>query len=345
MHKVPLILVLTLLLFSCTTTEKTAVPAEEKTAHTFLEEKEESALIENYTSITGEGSTPISNFNYAYGVRLAGEIKASGYSISGPYFALGMYDASEKTSSSRFYSLIEINSILYSYVPAGTFSLIGDRPSTIEAVNSLSAPKNEIEAFSYAFAFKIVRDNVSSGIEIEILSLLQGVLDTLYSDSLPLTDDEIQSAMNLYIEYLNTEYYKELEETAISNREKAALFFEENKKEEGITTLPNGVQIMLLDSDEVTGNSPTQYDRVLMDYNEYVLSYETGELEYTDADFGVEIHLIDLNNGLQSAITSMHTGEAIRAFIPPELSGMEDGTADIPPYSVYVYDIALHEIL
>lgn len=345
MRKFSLILILSLLLFSCTTTERTADLTGEQTIHAVSDEKEESTITESFTPIIGEDSTPISNFNYAYGVRLAGEIKTSGYTLSGPYFALGMYDASEKTSSSRFYSLIEINSILYSYVYDGTFSLTGERPSTIEDINSLSTPKSEIEAFSYAFAFKIVRDNISSGIEIEILPLLQGVLDTLYSDSSPLTDDQIQSAMNLYIDYLNTEYYKELEETAISNREKATLFFEQNGKKEGITTLPNGVQIMLLDSDEVTGNSPTQYDRVLIDYNEYILSYETGELEYTDADFGAEIHLIDLNNGLQSAITSMHTGEAIRAFIPPELSGMEDGTADIPPYSVFVYDIALHEIL
>lgn len=347
MRKLTLILIFTLLIFSCSTTEKSldvTIPASEIEAPVILEGEEETAE-KSFTPIVRGEDSIISNFNYAYAVRLTEEIKATGYSISGPYFALGMYDASEKTSSSRFYSLIEIRDILYSHSGDGVFSISGKRPYTVEELLKLSAPEDEIEAFSYALSFNIVRDNISAGIEIDILSFLEGVLDTLYSDSSPLTGDEIQNAVNLYIEYLNNEYYREIEETELSNRENAALFFERNGKEEGVTTLENGVQILLLDSDEIIGNSPTQYDRVLMDYNEYVLSYETGELEYTDADYGVEIHLIDLNNGLQSAITSMHTGEAIRAFIPPELSGMEEGTEDIPPYSVYVYDIALHKIL
>ena len=346
MRKLTLILIFSLLLFSCSTTEKTFdVTIPTPNIETDVQEGDEGTPMESFTPIVRSVDSTISNFNYAYAVRLTDEIKATGYSISGPYFALGMYDASEKTSSSRFYSLIEIKDILYSYSGDGVFSISGKRPNTVEEILKLSAPEDEIEAFSYALSFNIVRDNISAGIEIDILSLLEGVLDTLYSDSSPLTIDEIQNAVNLYIEYLNKEYYREMEETELSNRENATLFFERNGKEEGVTTLENGVQILLLDSDEITGNSPTQYDRVLMDYNEYVLSYKTGELEYTDADYGVEIHIIDLNNGLQSAITSMHTGEAIRAFIPPELSGREEGTEDIPPYSVYVYDIALHKIL
>lgn len=175
MRKLTLILIFSLLLFSCSTTEKTFdVTIPTPNIETDVQEGDEGTPMESFTPIVRSVDSIISNFNYAYAVRLTDEIKATGYSISGPYFALGMYDASEKTSSSRFYSLIEIKDILYSYSGDGVFSISGKRPNTVEEILKLSAPEDEIEAFSYALSFNIVRDNISAGIEIDILSLLEG---------------------------------------------------------------------------------------------------------------------------------------------------------------------------
>ena len=82
-----------------------------------------------------------------------------------------------------------------------------------------------------------------------------------------------------------------------------------------------------------------------MDYNTYYVDYETDSLEIFDASVNAEVSVINLPKGLQTALTEMRVGEAIRAFIPPEVSEMEEGDDVVPPYSVIVYDIALQRIL
>ena len=170
------------------------------------------------------------------------------------------------------------------------------------------------------------------------------MLDSLYSSTPLLDNTQIENAIDAYIIYLNEEYYKEIEETKEKNKEKAKEFLKENLNN-GVEEIEEGVQILLLDEDDTIGNKPTQYDTIVADYNEYYYDYDEEDLVIVDAVYMEELSVITLPRGLQKAITNMHTGQAIRAFIAPELSGMEDGDDTIPPYSVIVYDIALHSIL
>ncbi len=295
----------------------------------------------DYSDITDE-------FNYAYGVRNMNDLKRSGVSIIFDYFALGMYHASLDWSRPVLVSLLDIqdtiNRYRKEYLDKGISFDKGRRPETIEELLSLPVRDDLPALFSYAYGFSIVRDLRAGDIDIRIIPFISGMADALYQDFSPLSDSEIEDTLERYILYLNEEYYQKIEETALSNRERSRLFLEKNGNS-GVTVLPDGVQIMVLDRDETTGRMPSQYDTVLLDYNEYVLDYDTEELFFTDAGWGVEISLFDAKPGFRSAVTGMHTGEAVRAFIPPELTGITDGTEDIEPWSVIVYDIALHSIL
>lgn len=303
------------------------------------------------TPIIYEESTDvIGAFNYAFGVKNMNDLISSGIPFVTEYFMRGMYDASIDANTPVFTTLGNLQNVInefYTEYTAGNIARdTGARPETIESLLSLEEPESLVELFSYVYGFSVIRDLLASDVDIEIVPFMAGMLDALYLPSSPLSEGDIQTAYNAYIVYLNDEYYKEEAEKAETNKKKAEAFLEKNREENDVTVLENGVQILILAQDDELGSRPTQYDTVILDYNEYVLDYETGELEFTDADWGAEISVINLPPGFQSAVTNMHVGEAVRAFIPPELSGMAEGDGDgIEPNSIFVYDIALQQIL
>ena len=300
--------------------------------------------------IRTESDDTISIYSYAYGVKNMTDLLESGIPFVTEYFMRGMYDATLDEKTPVFVTLGNLQNVINEYytlyMTEGVSVEHGERPETIEYLLSLSQPEDDAELFSYAYGFSVIRDLNSLEIDIDIIPFMAGMLDALYCETSPLTEAEINEAYNLYILYLNREYYAEQEKKAETNRIKAEEFLTANREEEGIIVLDNGVQILVLDEDEELGAKPTQYDTVIMDYNEYILDYATGELEFTDADWNAEVSVITLEKGLQSAVTNMHVGEAIRAFIPPEYSGLSEGDGgDIEPNSLFVYDIALQKIL
>ena len=102
---------------------------------------------------------------------------------------------------------------------------------------------------------------------------------------------------------------------------------------------------MILDEDDILGDHPTQYDTVLVDYNMYVMDYDTEELEIIDADYYAELRLMEIDTALQSSIVALRVGQAGRTWVPPEMLYGERNIEGIEPNSIIVYDIALHDIL
>lgn len=379
---IPVLLLSLIILFSCSTTgerkesavielseEKTApaVQKEDKSQVMTEEEEETSSPKDREDSNTGtreerdlqdnltlvkEDEEPVDDvitaFNYAYGVKNMRELIESGVSIIARYFQRGLYDAYYYPQCTLLMSdggmEDAINDYITVYLTEGITFEPGEMAEDTYTLFSLSSPSDIPEAFSYAYGFSIVDELISEEVDIVLEPFMRGMMDELYKRA-ELDDGEITDAVNSYILLLNENYYASLERTKDENLRKAEEFFEKNSRRDGVTTLKNGVQIITLDADEELGNKPTQYDTVIMDYNEYILDYDTGELVFTDAAYNVEVSLITLDNGLQSAVSSMREGEAIRAYIPPELSRLEEGDEDIPPCSLFVYDVALHKIL
>lgn len=323
-------------------------PQAEEAPITAVDEKED-VLLQKKTEIAmHELSDLLDAFNYAYGYSNMEKIKEEGISIISSYFTLGLYDATINRYEPRFLSLDAISSTINEYVESYYYSGIsfdkGERVAYLEELLQLEAPTDLTQLFSYAYGFSIVSDLLEGDVDIFFIPFASGMLDSLYSSTPLLDDAQIENAIDAYIIYLNEEYYKEIEETKERNKERAKEFLKENLNN-GVTEIEEGVQILLLDEDETIGNKPTQYDTIVVDYNEYYYDYDDEDLVIVDALYMEELSVITLPRGLQKAITNMHTGQAIRAFIAPELSGIEDGDDTIPPYSVIVYDIALHSIL
>ena len=310
---------------------------------TIIEPKEE---VISFSLI--DTSDLFSLFNYAYGLKTLDDIKSENISLNAKYFARAVIDASFSpipvlVESGKIQSTID-QYVLEYYYEGKTF-LPGDRPDSISELLTLDKPSTLEEAFSYAYTFSIIRELIDGEVDILPEPFIIGGLDSLMESERLLDIEGEQNAINAYITYLNEEYLKEIEKKGETNSDKAKAFLEENGKRDGVVVLDNGIELMILDEDDKLGDHPTQYDTVLVDYNMYVMDYDTEELEIIDADYYAELRLMEIDTALQSSIVALRVGQAGRTWVPPEMLYGERNIEGIEPNSIIVYDIALHDIL
>ena len=116
------------------------------------------------------------------------------------------------------------------------------------------------------------------------------------------------------------------------------VFLAEKEKEEGVTTLPSGLQYKVIK--EGSGKTPESSDTVtvhyrgtLIDGTEFDSSYRRGK----PATFRVE----GVIPGWTEALQLMKEGAEWQIFIPPELGYGDRRTQKIEPNSTLIYELEL----
>ena len=326
--------------------EKTVEPEETKEETAVILEEEVTPQIIEFSPV--DASDIISAFNYAYGLKTMDDIKSENISLNAKYFARAVIDASkgavpELIATSEIQTTID-KFVLEYYYEGKTF-LPAERPENITELLNLEKPSNLEESFSYAYTFSIIRELIDGEVDIMAEPFILGALDSLLDSERLFDKTEEERAINAYITYLNEQYLKEIEEKGETNSDRAKVFLDKNALRDEINVLDNGIQIEILEEDETLGDHPTQYDTVLVDYNMYVMDYETEDLEIIDADYYAELRLMEIDSALQSSIVALRVGQAGRAWIPPEMLYGDRNIEGIEPNSIIVYDIALHGII
>ena len=124
------------------------------------------------------------------------------------------------------------------------------------------------------------------------------------------------------------------------NKKEGEAFLAENRKKEGIKTLPSGVQYKIIQ--EGTGNNPktrgcdcrplpgcpTRWKRV----RQYIQAQRTGHFQVgTGAN----------HKGWMEALLMMKEGAKWQIFIPSDLAYGENGAGPIEPNATLIYDVEL----
>ncbi len=129
---------------------------------------------------------------------------------------------------------------------------------------------------------------------------------------------------------------------AAVNLEKGTKFLEENAKKEGVVTLENGIQYIVLE--EGKGKKPTIDDTVEIDY-EGTLIDGTKFDSSIDRGKPAQFPLKNLIKGWQETIPLMPVGSKWKIFIPAEMGYGSQDRPGIPGNSVLVFDVKLHQII
>jgi len=204
--------------------------------------------------------------------------------------------------------------------------------ATAPAGSSLKSLK---ERSSYAIGVDIGQGLKEKSLDIDAALLARGISDSLAGNKSLMSDKEIKETMIELQKFVQSQL-------AAKNKKEGAAFLADNKKREGVKTLPSGLQYKVIK--EGKGATPTANDTVtthyrgkLLDGTEFDSSYANGG----PATFQVK----GVIPGWTEALQLMKEGDKWQLFIPAELAYGERGAGnDIPPNATLVFDIELLKV-
>jgi len=199
--------------------------------------------------------------------------------------------------------------------------------------------KNQKDKISYIIGMDIGNNLKKQSISVNPKILARGIEDAFAGAKPLLTEQEVQETMMAF----QKEVMAKQAEVAKKNKTEGDAFLVENKKKEGVKTLPSGLQYKVIKAG--TGKKPKLNDTVtvhyrgtLIDGTEFDSSYKRGQ----PATFQVN----GVIPGWTEALQLMEQGAKWQLFIPSNLAYGERGApgGQIGPNATLIFEIELISI-
>ena len=175
---------------------------------------------------------------------------------------------------------------------------------------------------SYSLGYQFGQSLKIQGLDINLEINTSGIKDALGGTKPLLSQEEIHKTISELQKRILAARQKESKENREKNIAESKAFLEENKKKEGIKTLPRGLQYRVLV--EGSGKTPKATDTVTVHYrgtlingNEFDSSYKRGQLSTFQVNGVIR--------GWSEALQLMKEGSRWQLFIPPDLAYGEHG--------------------
>ncbi len=197
---------------------------------------------------------------------------------------------------------------------------------------------------SYALGMSIAHNMMSSGIKsIEFDDFVAGVKAILTGSEPAVSFQEAGQLLDKYFAELEAEQKAEAAAMGAALREEGEAFLKFNAEQEGVVSLPSGLQYKVIA--EGQGKKPKATDKVRCHYEGTLLngvkfdsSYDRGE----PAMFGLNQVIAGWTEGVQL----MSEGSKYEFYIPYNLAYGEHGAPGaIPPYATLKFIVELIEVL
>jgi len=200
---------------------------------------------------------------------------------------------------------------------------------------TLKTPK---EKLSYIIGMQIGNDLKSQSIDVDPVLVNRGLQDSIMGNKLLISDQEAKDIIAAYQKERAEKMAEERKKLGEKNKQEGAAFLAENKKKEGIKTLPSGLQCKVIK--EGTGKTPkatdtvvTQYKGTLINGTEFDSSYKRGE----PATFPVN----GVIRGWTEVLQLMKEGSKWQIVVPSELAYGEQGAGPIGPNATLIFEVEL----
>jgi FKBP-type peptidyl-prolyl cis-trans isomerase FklB len=202
--------------------------------------------------------------------------------------------------------------------------------------------KEKKDKVSYAIGLDVGNAMKKQSIDIDTDIFVKGLKDALSGGKKLMTDDEIRETMTAFSREMADKQKETMKKVAEKNKQEGDAFLAENKKKEGVKTLPSGLQYKVIT--EGTGKTPQAADTVtvnyrgtLMDGTEFDSSFKRGQ----PASFPVN----GVIKGWTEALQLMKEGAKWQLFIPTDLAYGDKGAGGtIGPNAVLIFDVELISI-
>jgi FKBP-type peptidyl-prolyl cis-trans isomerase FklB len=204
-----------------------------------------------------------------------------------------------------------------------------------DSTNQLADEKSRV---SYAIGMMNGRQWQQQGLDLDPDVYVRGIKDMQSGGATLMTQEQAQETLSAFGKEFKAKQQKLQAEKAVKNKAEGDAFLAANKTKDGVFTLPDGLQYIVLTNG--TGAVPSASDTVsvnyrgtLIDGTEFDSSYKRGQ----PASFpvGGVIH------GWTEALEKMNVGSKWKLFIPAALAYGENGQRGIPPNSVLIFEVEL----
>lgn len=195
----------------------------------------------------------------------------------------------------------------------------------------------ELENFSYALGMSIAGNLIQTGVKTVNPELfLNGFKDVFKGEKTLINPEDANFILEEFISNIN-------QEKGAGNLEEGLKFLAENRKKQGVTELPSGLQYMVLKEGE--GEIPTSGDKVQCHYHGTLIDgtvFDSSVQRGQPATFPVN----GVIQGWVEALQLMSTGSKWRLFIPSHLAYGQNGAGGaIGPNSTLIFDVELLKII
>jgi len=212
----------------------------------------------------------------------------------------------------------------------------------LAAAQDAPALKSQKDRVSYAIGVQVVRDLQRQEIEVDPDIVTKGLRDALSGEKLLMREDELRATIIGFQQDARQKQARAATLAAENNMKAGAAFLAENKNNEGVVTLPSGLQYKILKAGD--GKKPTVDDTVVCHYKGTLIAgteFDSSYRRNRPATFAVN----GVIKGWTEALQLMPVGSRWQLFIPPELAYGERGTgSSIGPNATLIFEVELISI-
>jgi FKBP-type peptidyl-prolyl cis-trans isomerase len=220
----------------------------------------------------------------------------------------------------------------------------GEKPKTkTQSETPVTSIDSEEQKISYAMGYNMGNNFRQIYPNLDIDSLIQGIIDSINQKESLMTNDEIQKTLMQLQENMRKSQQVQKKAKAEENKIEGEKFLKENAKKKGIKVTKSGLQYQIIKP----GNGPqpkvndtvkVNYRGTFIDGNEFDSSYKRG----VPASFPLNRVISGWTEGLQL----MKVGSKYKFFIPSELAYKEHGAPPtIGPNVTLIFEVELLEII
>ncbi|MGZ6346164.1 MAG: FKBP-type peptidyl-prolyl cis-trans isomerase N-terminal domain-containing protein [Anaerolineales bacterium] len=202
--------------------------------------------------------------------------------------------------------------------------------------------KTQKDMESYAIGVEVARNFKRQGIDFDLDVVIRGMKDVVAGNKLLLTDYDLQTTLNMITSRQRQKKAQTRLTAGEDNKKKGQAFLAENKTNEGVVTLPSGLQYKILKAG--SGKKPTEADTVKCRYRGTLINgTEFGSSSGSGQPATLKVS--EVIPGWREALKLMPVGSKWQLFIPSQLAYGQRGSGLIGPYETIILEIELVDVI
>ena len=239
-----------------------------------------------------------------------------------------------------FLTLIPVLALITSVLVAQTKPASAVKKAPVAAPVKLKILTKK-DSLSYAIGYAMASNLKQQNISVNSATFQRATKDVLTGQPLSMDEATIQNVLMQFQQEMQAKATAEKSKDGEINKIAGQKFLDDNKKKDGVITLPSGLQYKVITAG--TGVKPSATDQVKTHYHGTLID---GKVFDSSVDRGepVTFGVNQVIKGWTEALQLMPVGSKWKLFIPSDLAYGEFGPPSIGPSQALIFDVELISI-